>query len=205
MAHELPSLPYEYNALEPHIDSTTMEIHHGKHHAGYVKKLNTALENHAELQKKEVQNLISDIDSIPEDIKHAVRNNGGGHANHSLFWQTMSGDGGGAPDGALATAIKENFETFENFKEKFNQAAATHFGSGWAWLVIDSKENNKLAIMTTTNQDSPLMFDKKPLLGLDVWEHAYYLKYQNKRPDYVEAWWNVVNWKKVSDMFEEAK
>ena len=202
MTHELPSLPYDFDALEPHIDAKTMEIHHDKHHAGYVNKLNAALEGKDELSGKEVNELISDIDSVPEEIRQAVRNHGGGHSNHSLFWTLMSKDGGGEPSGEIEELIKKEFESFSEFKEKFSKAAATHFGSGWCWLVRDG---DKIAIMTTSNQDSPLMFGKKPLLGLDLWEHAYYLKYQNKRPDYIEAWWNVVNWPVVLKNFEAAK
>lgn len=200
MVYELPDLPYGFDALEPHIDAQTMEIHHDKHHAGYVKKLNAALEGHSELQGKEVEELISDLDSVPEEIRQAVRNNGGGHANHSLFWSVMcSADKSGEPSGELLEAIGNEFGNFEEFKMKFNELATGHFGSGWCWLVLD---NGKLAIMTTINQDSPLMYGKKPLLGIDLWEHSYYLKYQNKRPDYIEAWWNVVNWKKVGEILK---
>ena len=203
MTHELPDLPYVFDALEPHIDSKTMEIHHDKHHAGYVAKLNAALEGKDELAEKSVEELISDIDNVPEDIRKTVRNNGGGHANHSLFWEIMKKDGGGEPEGELAEAINEAFGSFDDFKEKFSNAAATHFGSGWAWLI--NGDSGKLEIMTTPNQDSPLMFGKTPILGLDVWEHAYYLKYQNKRPDYIAAWWNVVNWEKVGEFFKNSK
>ncbi|MGQ7278208.1 MULTISPECIES: superoxide dismutase [Brevibacillus] len=202
MAHQLPELPYAYNALEPHIDAQTMEIHHGRHHATYVNNLNAALEGHADLQSKSVEELISNLDALPESIRTAVRNNGGGHANHTLFWQIMSPNGGGAPSGALADAINAAFGSFDNFKAEFTKAATTRFGSGWAWLVVDG---GKLAITSTPNQDSPIMEGKTPILGLDVWEHAYYLKYQNKRPDYINAFWNVVNWDEVSKRFEAAK
>jgi len=208
MAHELPALPYPNNALEPHIDARTMEIHHDKHHGGYVSKLNAALEKHSELASKTVAELVSSLKSVPEDIRTAVRNNGGGHANHTLFWQVMSPDGGGEPSGDLAAAVKDAFGTFADFKEKFSAAAAGRFGSGWAWLGVDSKGN--LCVCSTPNQDNPLMkgfvdCECEPILGLDVWEHAYYLKYQNKRPDYIAAWWNVVNWDKVGELYASAK
>ncbi len=204
MAHGLPDLPYGYDALEPHIDARTMEIHHSKHHATYVNKLNAALASHADLQKKSVEDLISDLDGVPDAIRTAVRNHGGGHANHSLFWQIMSGSRGrgGEPAGDLAAALKTAFGDFATFKQQFSDAAAARFGSGWAWLVL---ANGKLAVESTANQDSPLMEGKTPLLGLDVWEHAYYLKYQNRRPDYVQAWWNVVNWEEVAKRFTAAK
>jgi len=195
MAHTLPTLPYPHDALEPHIDKMTMEIHHGKHHNAYVTNLNAALEKHPELQSKSVEDLIRGINSVPEDIRTAVRNNGGGHANHSMFWQIMAPNAGGAPTGAIADAIKSSFGSFDAFKEQFAKAAAGRFGSGWAW-VIDS--GGKLAIESTPNQDSPLMEGKKAVFGLDVWEHAYYLKYQNRRPDYVTAWWNVANWAEIN-------
>ena len=201
MAHELPALPYGFDALEPHIDARTMEIHHGKHHAGYVAKLNGALEKHAQLQKLSVEQLLGDIGSVPEGIRTAVRNNGGGHANHTLFWSVMAPKSGGEPTGALAKAIKSTFGDFASFKKQFSEAAATRFGSGWSWLVVDG---GKLAVLSTANQDSPLMDGKTPILGLDVWEHAYYLHYQNRRPDYIAAWWNVVNWKEVAQRFEAA-
>lgn len=196
----LPDLPYGFDALEPHIDAKTMEIHHDKHHATYVEKLNAALEGHEDLQKLDIVELITNLDKVPEDIRTAVRNNGGGHANHSFFWTIMSPDGGGEPGGALAEAIKGEFGSFEDFKTKFKEAALGRFGSGWAWLCY---QDGKLDISSTPNQDSTVMDDKdhKPLLGLDVWEHAYYLKYQNKRPDYVDAWWNVVNWRQVEKYF----
>ena len=198
--HTLPDLPYAYDALLPHIDARTMEIHHTKHHAGYVKKLSAALEGHPALQEKSVEELVQSLNDVPEDIRTAVRNNGGGHANHSLFWAVMSPDGGGTPDGALADAITSVFGSFETFQEEFSSAAATRFGSGWAWLVVDSSK--KLQITLTANQDSPLTEGLRPILGLDVWEHAYYLNYQNRRPDYVAAWWHVVNWRQVGENFE---
>ncbi len=203
MAHELPQLPYPANALEPHIDEQTMLIHHGKHHNTYVTNLNKALEGHPELQNKSVEELIADLDSVPESIRTAVRNNGGGHANHSLFWQLMSPNGGGEPKGAVADAINSTFGSFEKFKEEFTAAALGRFGSGWAWLVVDKSGN--LKVTSTPNQDSPLMEGETPILGLDVWEHAYYLKYQNRRPDYVAAFWNVVDWDKVNSLYEQAK
>jgi Fe-Mn family superoxide dismutase len=201
MAHELPPLPYDYNALEPHIDEQTMRIHHDRHHGTYVNNLNAALEGHPDLQAKSLDELLRNINSVPESIRTAVRNNGGGHANHSLFWEIMSPNGGGQPTGALADAISSTFGSFEKFKDEFSKAAAGRFGSGWAWLVVD---NGKLAVTSTPNQDSPLMEGKTPILGLDVWEHAYYLKYQNKRPDYIAAWWNVVNWAEVGKRYEAA-
>jgi Fe-Mn family superoxide dismutase len=195
MAHALPPLPYPTDALEPHIDKMTMEIHHGKHHAAYVNNLNAALEKHPELQSKTVEDLIKGINSVPEAIRTAVRNNGGGHANHSMFWQIMAPNAGGPPTGAIADAITGSFGSFDAFKEQVGKAAAGRFGSGWAWVIADG---NKLVIESTPNQDSPLMEGKKPILGIDVWEHAYYLKYQNRRPDYVAAWWNVVNWAEIN-------
>ncbi|MDP6293562.1 MAG: superoxide dismutase [Candidatus Woesearchaeota archaeon] len=193
---ELPKLPYSFDALEPHIDAQTMEIHHGKHHQGYVDKLNAALEGKEDLLAKPVEELLKDLSSIPEDVRTAVQNNGGGHANHSLFWTSMSPDKT-EPTGKLLDAFNQ-FGELENFKEEFTTAATTRFGSGWAWLVV---EDGKLAIMSTANQDTPLSEGKTPLLGLDVWEHAYYLQYQNKRPDYVKAFWNVVNWEEVGKRF----
>jgi len=195
MAHALPSLPYAPDALEPHIDKQTMEIHHGKHHAAYVNNLNAALEKHSDLQSKSVEDLIRGINTVPEDIRTAVRNNGGGHANHSMFWQIMGPNAGGAPSGAIAEALKSSFGSFESFKEQFAKAGVGRFGSGWAW-VVDT--GSKLVIESTPNQDSPLMEGKKAVFGLDVWEHAYYLKYQNRRPDYITAWWNVVNWAEIN-------
>jgi superoxide dismutase, Fe-Mn family len=204
MTHELPNLPYDFSALEPHIDAQTMEIHHDKHHAGYVKKLNAALEKFPEFADKDVDSLISDIDSVPEEIRKAVRNNGGGHSNHSLFWQMMTAPGQGMkPSEDLMNAINSAFGSGEACHEKFVEAASAHFGSGWCWMVVNS--DGEIEIMTTANQDSPLMFGKKPILGIDVWEHAYYLKYQNKRPDYVEAFTKVINWEKVSELWEKAK
>jgi len=202
MAHQLPALPYAHDALVPHIDAQTMEIHHGRHHATYVNNLNAALEGHADLQEKSVEELISNLDALPEGIRNAVRNNGGGHANHTLFWEILSPNGGGAPTGELADAINAAFGSFDNFKAEFAKAATTRFGSGWAWLTA---EGGKVAISSTPNQDSPVMEGKTPILGLDVWEHAYYLNYQNKRPDYIAAFWNVVNWDEVSKRFAAAK
>ena len=195
MAHELPALPYGYDALEPHIDARTMEIHHTKHHQTYVTKLNEALAGHADLQGLAVEDLVGKINSIPEKVRGAVRNHGGGHVNHSLFWQIMGPGGGREPTGPLADAINSTFGSFGTFKEKFSNAAATRFGSGWAWLVV---QGGKLDIASSANQDSPLMDGKTPILGLDVWEHAYYLKYQNRRPEYITAWWNVINWDEVA-------
>ena len=195
MAHTLPPLPYPSDALEPYIDKQTMEIHHGKHHNAYVTNLNAALEKHPELQSKSVEDLLRGINSVPEDIRTAVRNNGGGHANHSMFWQIMGPKAGGAPSGAVADAIKSSFGTFDKLKEEFKKAASGRFGSGWAW-VIDN--GGKLVVESTPNQDSPLMQSKKIVFGIDVWEHAYYLHYQNRRPDYIDAWWNVVNWAAIN-------
>jgi Fe-Mn family superoxide dismutase len=199
--YELPALPYAYDALEPHIDAMTMEIHHSRHHATYVNNLNAALEGH-DVGEKSVEELISNLEALPESIRTAVRNNGGGHANHTLFWQILSPNGGGEPTGELAAAIKETFGSFESFKEKFTDAALKRFGSGWAWLVV---KGGKLEVTSTPNQDSPLMEGATPILGLDVWEHAYYLKYQNKRPDYVKAFWNVVNWNEVNKRYLAAR
>lgn len=199
--YELPALPYEFNALEPHIDALTMEIHHDRHHATYVNNLNAALEGH-DVGDKTVEELVSNLDALPESIRTAVRNNGGGHANHSLFWQILSPNGGGEPTGEVAAAINETFGSFEKFKEQFSDAAAKRFGSGWAWLVI---KDGKLAVTSTPNQDSPLMEGATPILGLDVWEHAYYLKYQNKRPEYIKAFWNVVNWEEVNKRYLAAR
>ena len=203
MAFSLPDLPYAASALEPHIDARTMEIHHDKHHAAYVAKLNAALEGHDALANETIEAICSDLNQVPESIRGAVRNNGGGHFNHSLFWTSMAGgdQGGGAPTGALADAINETFGSFDGFKEKFAAAAATRFGSGWAWLCV-SESDGGLCVCSTPNQDNPLMkgfveCPGRPILGLDVWEHAYYLNYQNRRPDYIDAWWNVVNWEAV--------
>ena len=202
MAHQLPSLPYAFDALEPHIDAKTMEIHHDKHHAAYVNKLNAALAGHADLEAKSVEELLGDLNAIPEAIRGAVRNHGGGHHNHTLFWNNMGASGGGEPDGALASAMGTTFGGFEEFKSKFGAAAAGRFGSGWAWLCVDG--GGKLVIKDYPNQDSPLSEGLTPILGLDVWEHAYYLLYQNRRPDYVAAFWNVVNWKDVAARFASA-
>jgi superoxide dismutase, Fe-Mn family len=199
MAHELPPLPYDYAALEPHIDEQTMRIHHDKHHGAYVTNLNAALEKHPQLQQKSIEDLLRGINSVPEDIRTAVRNNGGGHANHTMFWEIMGPGRGGAATGAIADAIRSSFGSFDAFKEQVNKAGAARFGSGWAW-VIDA--GGKLAIESTPNQDSPLMEGKKIVMGVDVWEHAYYLKYQNRRPDYLNAWWNVVNWDAVNKRFK---
>ena len=201
MAYELPDLSYAYDALEPNIDARTMEIHHSKHHAGYVAKVNAAIEG-TELGSKSVEDLISDLESVPENIRGAVQNNGGGHANHSLFWSILSADGGGEPTGELADAINAAFGSLDEFKTAFANAAATRFGSGWAWLSVDG---GNLVVESTPNQDSPLMSGRTPILGLDVWEHAYYLNYQNRRPDYIAAFWNVVNWDEVARRFEAAK
>ena len=195
MAHSLPPLPYPSDALEPHVDKQTMEIHHGKHHQAYINNLNAALEKHPDLQSKSVEDLIAGISTVPEDIRTAVRNNGGGHANHSMFWQIMAPNAGGSPTGAIADAITSSFGSFDTFKEQFAKAGVGRFGSGWAWVV---DQGGKLAIESTPNQDSPLMEGKKAVFGIDVWEHAYYLKYQNRRPDYISAWWNVVNWAEIN-------
>lgn len=202
MAHQLPDLPYAYDALESTIDEQTMRIHHGKHHQGYVNKLNAALEGHPNLQDKSVEDLLRGIDSVPEDIRTAVRNNGGGHANHSLFWPSMSPNGGGKPSGELAGAIDSAFGSFEKFKEKFSSTASSQFGSGWGWLVVDGGGN--LKVYSTANQDSPYMKGDTPILGLDVWEHAYYLNYQNNRGTYVGNFWDVVNWDQVTKNFNNA-
>ena len=202
--HVLPQLPYDFAALEPHIDAQTMQIHHGKHHQAYITNLNTALNKHPELSGKSVEELLRGISSVPEDIRTAVRNHGGGHHNHSLFWTIMAPagkGGGGEPTGALADAIRKAFGDVARFKEQVGTAATSHFGSGWAWLTL---ANGKLEVASRPNQDSPLMDNKTPILGLDVWEHAYYLKYQNRRPDYVTAWWNVVNWQEVARRYEAA-
>lgn len=203
MAFELPPLPYAADALEPHIDARTMNIHHDKHHAGYTNNLNKALESHKDLQSKSVEELLGNLEGLPSDIRTAVRNNGGGYANHSLFWKVMSPNGGGEPSGSLAQAINQSFGSFASFKEQFSNAASGRFGSGWAWLYVDNSGN--LGITSTPNQDTPLMEGNTPILGLDVWEHAYYLNYQNRRGDYVGAWWNVVNWDQVAKNYEAAK
>ena len=203
MIHELPPLPYDYGALEPNIDEQTMRIHHGKHHAGYVSKLNTALENQPELAKLSLETLLRQLSDVPEAIRTAVRNNGGGHANHTLFWSIMGPNGGGEPSGDLAAEIEAEFGSYANFSVQFSAAAAGRFGSGWAWLSVD--ESGKLLVESTPNQDSPLMEGRTPILGIDVWEHAYYLKYQNRRPDYIEAWWNTVDWNQVAERFASVK
>ena len=195
MAHSLPPLPYPSDALEPHIDKQTMEIHHGKHHNAYVTNLNAALEKAPELQGKSAEDLIKGINSVPDAIRTAVRNNGGGHVNHTMFWQIMAPKAGGVPTGAIADAINAAFGGFDKFKEEFKKAAVGRFGSGWAWVVDNG---GKIAIESTPNQDNPMMDGKKPVFGIDVWEHAYYLKYQNRRPDYIDAWWNVVNWNEIN-------
>jgi Fe-Mn family superoxide dismutase len=201
MSFSLPDLPYSADFLEPYIDQQTMEIHHGKHHNAYVSNLNKALESAPELQGKSLEELLANgCALVPESIRTAVRNNGGGHINHSLFWQIMSGQGGGEPGGELAQAITGTFGSFEEFKSQFSNAGATRFGSGWAWLAVNGSGN--LEVFSTPNQDSPFMEGKFPILGLDVWEHAYYLKYQNRRPDYIQAWWNVVNWEEVAAKFK---
>ncbi len=203
MAHELPPLPYAHDALEPHIDTQTMQIHHGKHHAAYVTNLNKALESAPELAGKSAEELIKDLSAVPDAIRTAVRNNAGGHVNHTFFWKLMGPNAGGEPTGALADDIKATFGSFDEFKTKFQAAGVGRFGSGWAWLVVG--KDGKLAITSTPNQDSPLMEGVKPVLGCDVWEHAYYLKYQNRRPDYLAAWWNVVNWAAVAENYATAK
>lgn len=202
MPHTLPDLPYPVNALEPHIDAKTMEIHHGKHHAAYVTNLNKALEGHVALAAKSIEDLLRDVAAMPDAIRQAVINNGGGHANHSLFWKMMGPGKGGKPGGELASAMDSTFGSFDAFKEKLAQAATTRFGSGWAWLAV---KNGKLEVLSTPNQDSPIMQGYKPVLGLDVWEHAYYLKYQNRRPEYITAFWNVVNWEQVGKNFAATK
>jgi Fe-Mn family superoxide dismutase len=202
MAFTLPDLPYPQNALEPHIDAQTMQIHHGKHHATYVSKLNEAVQG-TKFENMSIEELLANINSVPEDKRSAVRNNGGGHANHSMFWKIMGPKGGGKPSGELAAAIDKTFGGFDAFKEKFASAATTRFGSGWAWLTVDTGGN--LIVESTPNQDSPYMEGRTPILGLDVWEHAYYLKYQNRRPDYISAWWNVVNWDEVAKRYSAAK
>lgn len=202
MSFELPSLPYAYDALEPYIDAQTMEIHHTKHHNTYISNLNAALEKYPDLSGKSLDELVSKPDRLPEDVRTAVRNNGGGHYNHSIFWTVMSPNGGGEPKGALASAIAGAFGDFSSFKDTFSKAATTRFGSGWAWLGF---KGGKLTVISLPNQDAPLMEGLTPILGLDVWEHAYYLKYQNRRPEYISNWWNVVNWEEVSRRHEEAK
>ncbi|CAK7057193.1 superoxide dismutase [Tissierella sp. P1] len=198
----LPELKYSYDALEPHIDQLTMETHHSKHHQTYVDNLNKALEGHGKLQEMEIEDILKSLDDLPENIKTAVRNNGGGHYNHTLFWDMMSPNGGGKPEGELGKKIDEELGGFDKLKEDFKKAALGQFGSGWAWLVLD---NGKLAILSTPNQDNPISQGKIPLLGIDVWEHAYYLKYKNKRADYIDSWWNVVDWNKIEEIYNKAK
>jgi superoxide dismutase, Fe-Mn family len=203
MAYTLPPLSYPYNALEPHIDARTMEIHHTKHHQAYINNVNNAIKGKPELENKSVEDLISNLNVVPEDIRNVVRNNGGGHANHTLFWTVIGPKAGGNPSGKVASAIDQSFGSFDAFKEKFAQAATTRFGSGWAWLCFG--KDGKLEVSSTANQDSPIMEGKTPLLGIDVWEHAYYLHYQNRRPDYIAAFWNVVNWQEVEKRFNAVK
>lgn len=201
MTHKLPELNYAYDALEPHIDKETMEIHHTKHHQTYINNLNAALEKHPELKEVELEDLIKDLENIPEDIYTAVRNNGGGHFNHTLFWEILAPAKGQKPEGELLDAINKNFGSVENFKDKMSKAAASQFGSGWAWLVLDDKK--ELQVVATANQDNPLSKGLRPILGIDVWEHAYYLKYQNRRPEYIENWFKVINWDKVSELYAQ--
>ncbi|HEX5546190.1 MAG TPA: superoxide dismutase [Ktedonobacterales bacterium] len=201
MAYELPPLPYDYNALEPYIDEETMHLHHDKHHQAYVNNLNAALQGQSQFENMSIDQLIRSLNSVPENIRTAVRNNGGGHINHSMFWQIMKPSGGGEPTGDLASAISSAFGSFDQFKAAFNDAGAKRFGSGWAWLVIGS--DGKLAVTSTANQDSPLIDGLYPVMGNDVWEHAYYLKYQNRRPEYLAAWWNVVNWDEIAKRFAQ--
>ena len=202
MAFELPPLPYDYNALEPYIDEQTMHLHHDKHHQAYVTNLNNAVQG-TQFENMSVEDLIRNLNSVPENIRTAVRNNGGGHANHSMFWKIMTPNGGGQPTGPLASAINQAFGSFDQFKTQFNDAGAKRFGSGWAWLVAG--QNGQLQVISTANQDSPLMDGLFPVMGNDVWEHAYYLKYQNRRPDYLNAWWNVVNWDEIARRFQQAR
>ncbi len=203
MAFELPPLPYDYNALEPHIDTQTMQIHHDKHHAAYVTNVNTALQGQGQFASLSVNDLLRRINEVPENIRTAVRNNAGGHSNHTMFWQLMKPNGGGEPTGELASAIQQAFGSFNDFKAAFNDAGVKRFGSGWAWLILDS--SSKLQVISTANQDSPLMDGNHPIMGNDVWEHAYYLKYQNRRADYLNAWWNVVNWDEVARRYAQAR
>ena len=202
MAYSLPALPYDYAALEPTIDSATMHLHHDKHHQAYVNNLNAAIEKHPELGSKEPWQLLLDLNAIPEDIRGAVRNNGGGHVNHTMFWEIMKPGGGGAPTGAIGDQITKDFGSFDDFKKAFNDAGVKQFGSGWAWVVLDG---GKLKILSTANQDSPITLGFYPIFGNDVWEHAYYLNYQNRRPDYLAAWWNVVNWDEINKRFDKAR
>jgi len=200
--YSLPALPYDLSALEPHIDARTMEIHHQKHHQGYVDKLNTALKEHDDLFQNTVEELVAKLNELPDSVQQAVRNNGGGHANHSLFWTILSPDGGGEPEGDLLAAIESKFSDFQSFKEEFSSTAGSQFGSGWGWLVVN--QQSELEVISTPNQDSPLTQGKTPILGVDVWEHAYYLNYQNRRPEYLNAFWNVVNWSEVADRYQNA-
>ncbi len=200
--YSVPPLPYAYDALEPHIDQATMQFHHDKHHAAYVKNLNAALDKHPELKSKPVEEMLRNLNSVPADIRQIVRNNGGGHVNHSMFWLIMKPQGGGEPTGAIASAINQSFGSFAAFKKQFNEAGTGRFGSGWVWLVLN--KNGKLEVTTTANQDSPLSEGKYPIMGNDVWEHAYYLKYQNRRPEYLDAWWNVLNWDEINKRFATA-
>jgi len=202
MAYELPPLPYAFDALEKAIDAQTMELHHGKHHAAYVNNLNAAIEKHPSLFEKSAEELIRSLDQVPEEIRTAVRNNGGGHVNHTMFWRIMSPNGGGEPTGAIADVINSNFGSFETFKERFNDAGAKRFGSGWVWLV--RTKDGKFEVMSTANQDNPMMEGHYPIMGNDVWEHAYYLRYQNRRPEYLKAWWDVVNWEEINKRLEQA-
>lgn len=203
MAHELAPLPYDYAALEPYIDAQTMQLHHDKHHATYVNNLNAALEKHKDLQGKRVEELVQDLNQIPDDIRQVVRNNAGGHVNHTMFWQILAPNQGGEPTGEIGNAIAETFGDFDTFKQRFNEAGTKVFGSGWVWLVFD--RDGKLAIATTPNQDSPITAGQFPILGNDVWEHAYYLKYQNRRAEYLNAWWNVVNWNEINQRFAQGR
>lgn len=200
MTHSLPQLPYDYTALEPHIDARTMEIHHTKHHQAYIDKLNAALDQHPEIRERSLEDLLKNLEQVPEDIRTVVRNNGGGHLNHSMFWKMMAPNAGGTPTGEIAEKITNKFGSFDQFKETFVNAGITRFGSGWAWLSLD--QSNELQVHSTANQDNPIMEGMKPLLGVDVWEHAYYLNYQNRRPDYLNAWWNVVNWNEVNSLLQ---
>ena len=203
MAFEVPPLPYDYNALEPYIDTQTMQLHHDKHHAAYVNNLNTALQNAPQFAALPIEQLIQRLNEVPDTIRTAVRNNGGGHLNHSMFWQIMTPNGGGQPSGELGNAINSTFGSFDQFKAAFNDAGVKRFGSGWAWLILD--KNGSLQVVSTANQDSPLTDGSFPIMGNDVWEHAYYLKYQNRRPDYLNAWWNVVNWSEIEKRYQQAK
>jgi Fe-Mn family superoxide dismutase len=203
MAYELPPLPYAYNALEPYIDEQTMQLHHDKHHQAYVTNLNNALQGQTQFDSLSIEDLVRRINEVPENIRTAVRNNGGGHVNHSMFWQIMKPGGGGEPTGELASAISQAFGSFDNFKAQFNDAGVKRFGSGWAWLVLG--QNGQVQVTSSANQDSPFMDGNYPIMGNDVWEHAYYLKYQNRRPDYLAAWWNVVNWDEIAKRFQQAR